>query len=854
MVELGDGSVTKMDCLVGPFVFRTREGVTIHLPSLISAPNLRCPFLIGDDFRHAVARFKDLNANFLNDLSEDSDLWKAAPSRIAEVLLYHYTNMFSNLIKSPLSPMRPASIPSVSIGLQPDWRKHFKGSTPPRLSPLTRKKLRDTTARMEANGFAVRGDPRRPAMRPLLRDKGVLQPSRLTIQAMELNDLTRQFHLPPCSSVEKIHDIKASHRIFSIIDLTNAFYQVPVARDDSEALQFWGADGDVWRLVTMAQGIVNGSSIFSRLLKDAVRDVPHCDSFIDELWASAASHYDMHLTNLKIFHRLNERGHTVNLYKLAVNVLELSALSFKIQDGMYMPARKFRQALEAISTTRQAKTFVRSCQYFADFVPHFSRLTAVVRDANDTDPLSPRCVDALQKMVAHLDGNKLAIDDWESTPTLITDWSKEGKSAMLLVNGKIVRICSARCDAAEADLSAPEGELVTGAWAMTRLGHHLVLRPFIWLTDCQAAALALGKRSTLSPYLARRHDVLSNFQFDIKTISGNCIPADYWSRFPIDPPDPLPAADPVIVRYLQPESFESPMATYHSTTHAGIKPMAAFGMRKLGLGRSEATAIARLIARDCKACNFLYSKPVHVPLTPRSPKRVVMHSACMDVTSWSSSQDILTIQDPFSKMLFAALVPRSPRSADVVSCLTGLYQVFPFKEIWVDGGVEFRGDVVRFCTDRGVQISVSPPYHKQPIGQAERAHNTIKRRLLAASRSPEFDLARCLHAICVDYNSTPHSLTKTAPKAVTNGMVFEPTKLPTVKSNIKPGQRVFVLKKPLEAAVVPLKSDYFDRFLHGHATVRFIDGGAVTIRHPNGEIEVVGPELLRVPNYKDHKF
>ena len=111
-------------------------------------------------------------------------------------------------------------------------------------------------------------------------DQGNPTTPRVTIDFRGLNAITYRDRYPIPHLKDCLQSLDKT-RFLSIIDLSNSFYQVPIAEEDRDKVAFVTRRGQ-FRLTRLAQGCTNSPSVFCRLMGLVLKGLTCCLAYIDD--------------------------------------------------------------------------------------------------------------------------------------------------------------------------------------------------------------------------------------------------------------------------------------------------------------------------------------------------------------------------------------------------------------------------------------------------------------------------------------------------------------------------------------------------------------------------------------------
>jgi hypothetical protein len=161
---------------------------------------------------------------------------------------------------------------------------------------------------------------------------------RVCVDFRQLNKVT----IPNNYPIPRIAEIlqKARGKIFSSIDLKDAFYQIPM-EDESAELTAVQTTSNTYQFKRMPMGLRNASATFQRLMDEILRGMEYAVGYIDDILVFSNNRTE-HLKHInEIMKRLTEFGMTINGQKSKFLCDKITFLGFEISESGYRPASKF---------------------------------------------------------------------------------------------------------------------------------------------------------------------------------------------------------------------------------------------------------------------------------------------------------------------------------------------------------------------------------------------------------------------------------------------------------------------------------------------------------------------------------
>ncbi|XP_055600366.1 uncharacterized protein K02A2.6-like [Uranotaenia lowii] len=179
--------------------------------------------------------------------------------------------------------------------------------------------------------------------------------------------------------------------------------------------------------------------------------------------------------------------------------------------------------------------------------------------------------------------------------------------------------------------------------------------------------------------------------------------------------------------------------------------------------------------KKCHPCTLVSSSGPPEPM-----KRAVDFSGPLPC-----GHNLLVMIDYYSR--FAEVVVMKQITADLtIKALFETFSRFGIPEtLRTDQGPQFVSEALAtFCKEYCISHQKTAPYWPQANGEVERFNRSILKRLKICQEIVKADWKRELRNFLLMYNSTPHSITGTAPSALMFGRVLR-DKLPTIYTDPK---------------------------------------------------------------------
>jgi len=641
---------------------------------------------------------------------------------------------------------------------------------------------------------------------------------RFCIDYRTLNDRTIK-NKYPLPNIDDLFDRLKGSRYFCVLDLSAAYWQVPMKLSDRQKTAFSTSSGH-YHFNVMPFGLTNAPATQQESMRRALKGIGNVDVLLDDVILHGKTKFDCLRTLRNVLQRFEQRNFRLKPEKCMFLMKSIKYLGHVIsENGKSVDPDKVKAVIEypAPKNVAALRRFLGMASFCRKFVKNFSTIAGPLHKLtrkNVPFVWDSACKESFEKLkLLLMSPPTLAFPDPDVRYRLYTDASGIGVGATLaqFQNGqeRIIAYGSKSFNETELKYSTIEKEAAAIVWAVKYFRPYLhgaryeIMSdhaPLKWMwrkTDAtgrlgrwQAFIMGdegleginylKGKDNVIADALSRKDEILqvSNHvlysadqekdeDFDHSTMTKINGVWMYHGRV-----------------FVPCEWRKNVMLSFHTGVHFGIEKTTEMVSDRYYWPNMR-TDIRNLIQKciHC-ACSkpVIRSMPVSLPPSNRPFQRVVMDYAGPFSRSAKGNRYLLLMQDDFTRYLRVYPL-REASTNSTLKCFQSLIaeEGLP-DEILTDNGSHFTG---RIFTDELKKLNIShirtAPYSPSSNGMAERAVRTVKETLKAVSlesgRSKNWD--EHSQKIAMFYNASRHSATGVSPFVLARGRTMKlPSEVP----------------------------------------------------------------------------
>ena len=237
-------------------------------------------------------------------------------------------------------------------------------------------------------------------------------------------------------------------RIFSKIDLANAYLQIPLA-EESRCLTTINTPWGLFQFNFLPFGLHVSSGVFQAAIDDVIGDLPGVRAYQDDviIYGNSVEEHDERL--LVLMERFADRNVSIKPSKCIFRATEIQFLGYVVDAYGYRPDPVRYEALAKVESPKDQNNLrsIMGClQYYSRFIPNFASRAQPLFLAQSTDKWSwdDKLEETLRKLISCIVERPVLVAFSPIKPTtLITDASDVGIGAVLEQEGFPI-ICISR--------------------------------------------------------------------------------------------------------------------------------------------------------------------------------------------------------------------------------------------------------------------------------------------------------------------------------------------------------------------------------------------------------------------------
>ncbi|KAL1448044.1 hypothetical protein WDU94_012311 [Cyamophila willieti] len=578
---------------------------------------------------------------------------------------------------------------------------------------------------------------------------------RICLDPIDLNKvIKREHYLIP--TLEEIKSKLSGKKFFSVLDLKDGFYQVPLAQGSDDICTFSTPLG-FYKFLRLPFGVKTAPEIFMKINSEAFKNIPNLIIYFDDILIATETEQEHHETLKALFEKALEINVKFNEQKFQFMNTKIKYLGhiFSEQGCELDPDR-----VEAISelkpptNVKELRSMLGMINYVRDFIPNMSDLTAPLREL-------------LKKQISWY---------WSDRQQQSFD-----KLKTLLSNAPVLRNFDCNLDVKIQTDASLEG---LGCCLIQIFNKNL----------CDIASERIVKlRLDLMRYDLKIKYLQGTKMFVADLLSRNYCKQDYDKEIKIEGYVHNIYGEPELLD-LNLIKNENDLLYYQDRTVIPTslkqKALEALHTGHMGITKTNLRAqqLFYWINLNKDVESFINKCMVCQENRPAKPNETLLHheqsylpfgTLALDIMTFNSN-DYLVVIDQYSKWIDIFKL-NSKKSSEIISKLNLLFSNFGIPKIIYSDGSPFNSfEIHSFAKSCNIDWRISSPHYPRSNGLAEKAVQ-ISKDILTKAHSLKINYLDLL----LEYRVTPIPALGKSPSEILMGRIVN-TKVPINPVKLKP--------------------------------------------------------------------
>lgn len=364
-----------------------------------------------------------------------------------------------------------------------------------------------------------------------------------------VNKYLKPVHSPLITLDEAIASVGKA-RVFSKLDLSQAFMQLPIHSDSRKYLVINTTEG-LYQFNYLPFGLTASPGIFQAFISRTLANIPGVLCYQDDILVMSADEASHNDSLRQVLTKLKDAGLKLNVYKCKFFTNQVEYLGYIFNESGVHPNPAKIDAIFSAPVpvdTKQVQSFVGLCNFYSRFIPNFASQMSPFYELLKKNSqfkwtkLHQQSFDKIKQ--TFVNSNVLQHFNSNFQTCLETDSSSYGLGAVLLQRENDsnhwlpVQFASRTLNAAEKNYSQLEREALSVIFGVDRFRHFLLGSPFIIKNDHKPLHTLFAKDKsvphTCSARVLRWSLKLSQFDYVFHYSCGkDNVQSDFLSRLPL---------------------------------------------------------------------------------------------------------------------------------------------------------------------------------------------------------------------------------------------------------------------------------------------------------------------------------
>lgn len=349
----------------------------------------------------------------------------------------------------------------------------------------------------------------------------------------------------PLPNIEQCRVVLKGYKIFSKLDMTNAYHHLPLSEKSRKITTFWSNMG-LLRYKRLMFGMNAAPELFQGMMEQLFSKVKGIIVYLDDILVGGKT-LDEHNQRLtQVLEILNANKLTLNDKKCEYRCKELEFMGLHVsEEGISISPRK----VDAVKQFRipknvdEIRSFLGLITYMSPFIKDLATKTSPLRNIvnNNKYEWNNQQQMAFEELKQEIITCTLTLGffDVNEETYLYTDASGIGLGAVLAQKGsnsicRVITCISKSLSSIEQQYPQVQREALAIVWAVKRLYYYLIGKKFTLYTDNQALKFIFGQHKDLGKRACNRAAMyaleLQMFSYHVEHVEGKKNISDILSR------------------------------------------------------------------------------------------------------------------------------------------------------------------------------------------------------------------------------------------------------------------------------------------------------------------------------------
>jgi len=209
---------------------------------------------------------------------------------------------------------------------------------------------------------------------------------RIAINYKPVNSVTIADAFPLPRVDEMLEQLSGS-QVFSSLDFTQFYYQLPLTEEDQPKTAFFALN-ELYEFKRCPFGLKNAVSYCTRIMSELFAGVEGVLIYLDDILVFGKTRAEHDLRLSKVLTIIQDNNLSLNMSKCTFSKTQVTYLGHHIKDGNIKPDPERIDAIlkfKVPRSIRELDQFLGMCNYFRNFLPDYASLSKCLYEMKKTD-------------------------------------------------------------------------------------------------------------------------------------------------------------------------------------------------------------------------------------------------------------------------------------------------------------------------------------------------------------------------------------------------------------------------------------------------------------------------------------